>query len=105
MTTKDSVRWRILEAAGKRFKHFGYGKTSMAEIAASKSASTAAAMPSRSPANVRTLRWCDESEVRSSSVTPGVTATTSARRVTTCGRRPSLTLGMHSINISSSGLW
>ena len=54
------------------------------------------------PANVRTLRWCDESDVRSSSVTPGVPATTSARRVTTCGRRPSLTLGMHSINISSS---
>ena len=34
MTNKDSVRGRILEAAAKRFKHFGYGKTSMAEIAA-----------------------------------------------------------------------
>lgn len=34
MANKDAVRERILEAAGKRFKHFGYGKTSMAEIAA-----------------------------------------------------------------------
>lgn len=34
MVSKDVVRGRILEAAGKRFKHYGYGKTSMAEIAA-----------------------------------------------------------------------
>ncbi|MBI1328996.1 MAG: TetR family transcriptional regulator [Alphaproteobacteria bacterium] len=32
--TKDSVRSQIVEAAKKRFSHFGYGKTTMAEIAA-----------------------------------------------------------------------
>ncbi|HUB85381.1 MAG TPA: TetR/AcrR family transcriptional regulator [Rhizomicrobium sp.] len=31
--TKDSVRDKIIEAAKKRFSHFGYGKTTMAEIA------------------------------------------------------------------------
>jgi AcrR family transcriptional regulator len=31
--TKDSARDRIIEAAKKRFSHFGYGKTTMAEIA------------------------------------------------------------------------
>jgi AcrR family transcriptional regulator len=31
--TKDNVRDRIIEAAKKRFSHFGYGKTTMAEIA------------------------------------------------------------------------
>jgi AcrR family transcriptional regulator len=31
--TKDSVRDQIVEAAKKRFSHFGYGKTTMAEIA------------------------------------------------------------------------
>lgn len=34
MPAKDAVRQRILEAAKKRFKHYGYAKTSMAEIAA-----------------------------------------------------------------------
>jgi AcrR family transcriptional regulator len=32
--TKDNVRSQIIEAAKKRFSHFGYGKTTMAEIAA-----------------------------------------------------------------------
>lgn len=39
MASKDSVRERILDAAGKRFKHYGYAKTSMAEIAADLSMS------------------------------------------------------------------
>ena len=34
MVSKDAMRERILEAATKRFKHYGYAKTSMAEIAA-----------------------------------------------------------------------
>lgn len=34
MVCKDTMRGRILEAATKRFKHYGYAKTSMAEIAA-----------------------------------------------------------------------
>lgn len=34
MPAKDAVRQRILDAAKKRFKHYGYAKTSMAEIAA-----------------------------------------------------------------------
>ncbi|BCW87210.1 hypothetical protein sos41_03370 [Alphaproteobacteria bacterium SO-S41] len=34
MVAKDTMRTRILEAATKRFKHYGYAKTSMAEIAA-----------------------------------------------------------------------
>jgi AcrR family transcriptional regulator len=33
MTAKDSVRSQIVEAAAKRFSHFGYAKTTMAEIA------------------------------------------------------------------------
>ncbi len=32
--TKDAVRTQIIDAAKKRFSHFGYGKTTMAEIAA-----------------------------------------------------------------------
>jgi len=31
--SKDTVRDKIVEAAKKRFSHFGYGKTTMAEIA------------------------------------------------------------------------
>src|SRR5262249_40732383 len=31
---RDSVRGQIMEAAKKRFAHFGYGKTTMAEVAA-----------------------------------------------------------------------
>src|SRR5215470_11221341 len=34
MAEKDSVRDQIVEAAKKRFSHFGYGKTTMAEVAA-----------------------------------------------------------------------
>ncbi len=34
MALKDTMQTRILEAAEKRFKHYGYAKTSMAEIAA-----------------------------------------------------------------------
>lgn len=34
MTFKEDVRGQILEAAKKRFSHFGYGKTTMAEVAA-----------------------------------------------------------------------
>lgn len=34
MVCKDTMRGRILDAATKRFKHYGYAKTSMAEIAA-----------------------------------------------------------------------
>ena len=34
MASKDAMRERILDAATKRFKHYGYAKTSMAEIAA-----------------------------------------------------------------------
>jgi len=34
MTEKESVRTRIVEAAKKRFSHFGYAKTTMAEVAA-----------------------------------------------------------------------
>jgi len=33
MAEKDSVRCQIVEAAKKRFSHFGYGKTTMAEVA------------------------------------------------------------------------
>ena len=34
MSGKDDVRGKIVEAAKKRFSHFGYGKTTMAEVAA-----------------------------------------------------------------------
>jgi AcrR family transcriptional regulator len=34
MTEKDDIRCQIIEAAKKRFSHFGYGKTTMAEVAA-----------------------------------------------------------------------
>jgi len=34
MSAKDSVRSQIVEAAKKRFSHFGYSKTTMAEVAA-----------------------------------------------------------------------
>ena len=33
MSGKDTVRCKIVEAAKKRFSHFGYGKTTMAEVA------------------------------------------------------------------------
>src|ERR1700677_674457 len=33
MAEKDSVRAQIVDAAKKRFSHFGYAKTTMAEIA------------------------------------------------------------------------
>lgn len=33
MTAKDTVRTQIVDAAQKRFSHFGYAKTTMAEIA------------------------------------------------------------------------
>jgi AcrR family transcriptional regulator len=39
MTGKDDVRGRILDAAHKRFMHYGYAKTTMAEIAADLSMS------------------------------------------------------------------
>jgi len=32
-TTKESIREQIVEAAKKRFSHFGYAKTTMAEVA------------------------------------------------------------------------
>lgn len=34
MSAKESVRGKIVDAAKKRFSHFGYGKTTMAEVAA-----------------------------------------------------------------------
>src|ERR1700748_3327222 len=34
MSEKDAVRTQIVEAAKKRFSHFGYAKTNMAEVAA-----------------------------------------------------------------------
>jgi AcrR family transcriptional regulator len=34
MTEKNDIRCRIIEAAKKRFSHFGYAKTTMAEVAA-----------------------------------------------------------------------
>jgi AcrR family transcriptional regulator len=34
MSVKDAVRSQIIEAAKKRFSHFGYAKTTMAEVAA-----------------------------------------------------------------------
>lgn len=34
MVSKNAMREKILDAATKRFKHYGYAKTSMAEIAA-----------------------------------------------------------------------
>ncbi|HEY1612224.1 MAG TPA: TetR/AcrR family transcriptional regulator [Rhizomicrobium sp.] len=34
MAEKDTVRCQIVEAAKKRFSHFGYAKTTMAEVAA-----------------------------------------------------------------------
>lgn len=34
MAQKDTSRTRIVDAAKKRFSHFGYGKTTMAEVAA-----------------------------------------------------------------------
>lgn len=34
MSGKDDIRGKIVEAAKKRFSHFGYGKTTMAEVAA-----------------------------------------------------------------------
>ena len=33
MSEKDSVRDQIVDAAKKRFSHFGYAKTTMAEVA------------------------------------------------------------------------
>ena len=33
MSAKETVRGKIVEAAKKRFSHFGYGKTTMAEVA------------------------------------------------------------------------
>jgi AcrR family transcriptional regulator len=33
MSEKDAVRCQIISAAGKRFSHFGYAKTTMAEVA------------------------------------------------------------------------
>lgn len=33
MSGKDNVRQKIIEAARKRFSHFGYGKTTMADVA------------------------------------------------------------------------
>jgi AcrR family transcriptional regulator len=33
MSEKDSIRCQIVEAAKKRFSHFGYAKTTMAEVA------------------------------------------------------------------------
>src|SRR5450432_2636986 len=33
MSEKDSVRTQIVDAAKKRFSHFGYAKTTMAEVA------------------------------------------------------------------------
>ena len=33
MAEKDTVRYQIVEAAKKRFSHFGYAKTTMAEVA------------------------------------------------------------------------
>src|SRR3982751_2794445 len=33
MSEKDAVRTQIVEAAKKRFSHFGYAKTTMAEVA------------------------------------------------------------------------
>src|SRR5215472_15163142 len=33
MAEKDNVRCQIIEAAKKRFSHFGYAKTTMAEVA------------------------------------------------------------------------
>jgi AcrR family transcriptional regulator len=33
MSEKDAVRCQIIAAAGKRFSHFGYAKTTMAEVA------------------------------------------------------------------------
>jgi AcrR family transcriptional regulator len=33
MSGKESVRGKIIDAAKKRFSHFGYGKTTMAEVA------------------------------------------------------------------------
>lgn len=34
MSGKDTTRCKIIEAAKQRFSHFGYGKTTMAEVAA-----------------------------------------------------------------------
>lgn len=34
MSGKENIRCKIVEAAKKRFSHFGYGKTTMAEVAA-----------------------------------------------------------------------
>src|SRR5271168_4948661 len=34
MTEKNDIRCQIIEAAKKRFSHFGYAKTTMAEVAA-----------------------------------------------------------------------
>jgi len=34
MSEKNSVRDQIIDAAKKRFSHFGYAKTTMAEVAA-----------------------------------------------------------------------
>src|SRR5260221_12571908 len=34
MSEKESIREQIVEAAKKRFSHFGYAKTTMAEVAA-----------------------------------------------------------------------
>ena len=33
MSEKDAVRTQIVDAAKKRFSHFGYAKTTMAEVA------------------------------------------------------------------------
>src|SRR5260370_23951875 len=71
-------------------------------MARSKSNSTACSRPAASPTIVNTDRLCDASDEWSSSRTPATPLIASTIAAMTWGRRPSLTLGMHSMIMSSS---
>ena len=60
--------------------------------------------PSASPASVKTERLCAASDCTSSTRKPGTACSASARRWMTSGRRPSLTLGTHSMTAMTSSL-
>ena len=76
-------------------------RRSMRAMACAATSCMAASTAAASPANVSTLRSWSASEVRSSSVTPGMLSTAAAIASTISGRRPSLMLGTHSTSCST----
>ena len=73
-------------------------RRSISATAISKSARIACLSGAGSPASVMTDRLCDASDDRSSSRAPGTRSIACTIRSTTSVRRPSLTLGTHSMN-------